>query len=162
LGDKNIAIRFRLAQLLIFIVLAINLQCALVFLLAPSWFAPGYELNGEVGDAVIRAFGILFWMWNVPYLFAAWNPQRYRLSLWQAILMQTIGLIGETGILLSLSSDHPILRESIFRFIVFDGAGLVALIVALFISGAVGFNREASRAEREILSGTKVKSKDCA
>jgi hypothetical protein len=54
--------------------------------------------------------------------------------LWQAIIMQTIGLIGETGILLSLSSEHPILRGSIFRFIVFDGAGLIALIVALIIS----------------------------
>jgi hypothetical protein len=73
-------------------------------------------------------------MWNVPYIFAAWTPQRHRVSLWQAIFMQAIGLIGETGILLSLSSDHPILYQSIFRFIVFDGAGLIALIVALFIS----------------------------
>ncbi len=124
----------RLAQLLILVVLLINVQCALIFLFAPSWFAPSYELNGEVGDAVIRAFGILFLMWNVPYLFAAWNPSRHRVSLWQAVFMQSIGLIGETGILLSLTSDHPILYQSILRFIVFDGAGLIALIVALIIS----------------------------
>ena len=134
MGDKLITIRFRLAQLLILVVLLINVQCALIFLFSPSWFAPSYELNGEVGDAVIRAFGVLFLMWNVPYLFATWNPQRHRVSLWQAIIMQTIGLIGETGILLSLTSDHPILYQSIFRFIVFDGAGLIALIVALTIS----------------------------
>jgi hypothetical protein len=113
--------------------LLINIQCALVFLIAPSWFAPSYELNGEVGEAVIRAFGILFLMWNVPYVAAAWNPRRHRVSLWQAIIMQTIGLIGETGILLSLTGDHFILRESVFRFIVFDGAGLIALIVALIL-----------------------------
>jgi len=122
------------ARLLIAAVMLINVQCASIFLITPSWFAPSYELNGEVGDAVIRAFGILFLMWNVPYLFAAWHPRRHRVSLWQAIIMQAIGLIGETGILLSLSSDHLILRDSIFRFIVFDGAGLIALIVALIIS----------------------------
>jgi hypothetical protein len=134
---RALVMRLHFARLLIALVFLINIQCAVVFLTMPSWFAPSYELNGEVGDAVIRAFGILFLMWNVPYLFAAWNPQRHRVSLWQAILMQTIGLIGETGILLSLSSDHPILRESIFRFIVFDGAGLVALIVALIISSGI-------------------------
>ena len=89
------------------------MQCALIFLISPSWFAPSYELNGEVGDVVIRAFGILFLMWNVPYLFAAWNPQRHRVSLWQAIIMQTIGLIGETGILLSLT---VIIRSCIKAF----------------------------------------------
>jgi len=125
--------RVWLARFLIIAVMLINVQCALIFLIAPSWFAPSYELNGEVGDAVIRAFGVLFLMWNVPYVVAAWNPRRHRVSLWQAIMMQAIGLIGETGILLSLSSSHLILRGSIFRFIVFDGAGLIALIVALFL-----------------------------
>ncbi len=140
--------RLWLARFLIAVVLLINVQCALIFLFVPSWFAPSYELNGEVGDAVIRAFGILFLMWNVPYIFAAWHPHRHRVSLWQAIIMQTIGFIGETGILLSLSSDHLILRGSIFRFIVFDGTGLIALIVALFICGKNNLTAESADAKR--------------
>lgn len=139
--------RLWLPRFLIAIVLLLNVQCALIFLIAPSWFAPSYELNGEVGEVVVRAFGVLFLMWNVPYIFAAWHPRRHRVSLWQATIMQAIGLIGETGILSSLSSDHLLLRDSIFRFIVFDGAGLVALIVAINLIWDKETSRKAAKTQ---------------
>jgi len=78
----------------------------------------------------VRGVGILFLMWNVPYVFACINPVRYRLGLIFAILMQLTGLIGESYIFSTLTAGHEILRSSILRFIVFDGAGLVLLILA--------------------------------
>ena len=51
-----------------------------------------------------------------------------------AIAMQSIGLIGETLILRALPLEHAILRDSILRFIIFDGGGLVALIAAAWIT----------------------------
>jgi hypothetical protein len=41
--------------------------------------------------------------------------------------MQSIGLIGESYILFSLTPEHIHLRSSILRFITFDGIGLLLL-----------------------------------
>lgn len=81
----------------------------------------------------MRAIAVLFMMWNVPYLAACWQPRRNILSLKEALIMQSIGLAGETTILLTITSDHEALRASILRFIAFDGAGLVLLLAALWI-----------------------------
>ena len=67
--------------------------------LAPATFAPGFELGGAAGAAAVRGMGVLFLMWNVPYAVALWHPVRYRMSLYEAITMQAIGLIGESLIL---------------------------------------------------------------
>ena len=121
------------ARLLIGLVLVWNLQAALQFLLAPERFAPGFELSGFPGITAIRGIAILFLMWNIPYLVAAWHPVRHLLSLKEALWMQTLGLAGETILLLSLPASRPILTSSILRFIFFDAAGLLLLILAFSI-----------------------------
>jgi hypothetical protein len=50
--------------------------------------------------------------------------------------MQTIGLVGETYILWSLPALHQVARQSITRFVIFDGAGLLALLLAVWVSAA--------------------------
>jgi hypothetical protein len=74
--------------------------------------------------------GILFLMWNVPYALAAWHPRRHRTSLLEALIMQAIGLLGETALLLLLPPGHEPLRATAMRFIFFDGFGLLLLLVA--------------------------------
>ena len=130
---RHISIRIWIARLLIGLVTAWNLQAAFAFIFAPSGFVRAYELSGTAGEAAIRGFGILFLMWNVPYLFAVKDPIRYQLALTFALLMQSIGLIGETYIYFTLPADHAMLENSILRFIVFDGAGLVLLAMAYWI-----------------------------
>jgi hypothetical protein len=107
------------------------MQCALAFWFNPYGYAPAYELSGAVGAATIQAVAVLFLMWNVPYAVALWHPQKQRVSLYSAIVMQAIGMIGETTILLTLGGDHPMLKASIQRFIAFDAAGLVLLLAAV-------------------------------
>ena len=127
-------IRLWLARLLIGIVFLWNVQCALAFLLAPATFAPGFELSGAAGAAAIRGMAVLFLMWNVPYAVALWHPVRHRVSLYEAVAMQAIGLIGESLILWSLGSGHPVAAGSVSRFIAFDGAGLVLLVLAAWVT----------------------------
>jgi hypothetical protein len=127
-------IRLWFARLLIGIVFLWNVQCAIAFLLAPAPFAPGFELSGAAGAAAVRGMGVLFLMWNVPYAVALWHPVRHRVSLYEAVTMQTIGLIGESLILLSLGGAHPIAAGSVTRFIAFDGAGVVLLALAAWVT----------------------------
>jgi hypothetical protein len=118
------------ARVLIGLVLFINVQSALVFWLNPTLFAPAYELYGIPGWAAIRGFAVLFLMWNVPYAVALINPARHRVSLYEAITMQSIGLVGESLILSTIPLTNAMLRSSILRFILFDGAGLIILAIA--------------------------------
>ena len=122
-----------LARFLIAAVIGWNLQVAYVFLLSPEFFVPNFELSGLPGEAAVRGMAVLFAMWNIPYLVALWHPRRQRISLYEAIAMQTVGLIGESFILSTLGSGHALLRSSIMRFIFFDGAGLVHLLGAFLL-----------------------------
>ena len=122
-----------IARGLIAIVTAWNLQAALVFILRPERFAPGFELTGESGAVAVRGTGILFLMWNVPYLVALWHPRKFRLALKIALAMQLIGLVGESLILITLPDGHALLSTSIIRFIIFDGGGLILLLGAFWI-----------------------------
>ena len=126
--------RLWLARLLIVAVIAWNLQAAFIFLANPDAYAPAFELSGIPGAAAVRGIAVLFVMWNVPYLVACWQPRRYRLSLWEALVMQALGVLGETFILLSLPAGHTLLADSILRFIAFDAAGLPALGFALLLT----------------------------
>lgn len=126
--------RIWLARVLIGLVLIINVQSAVVFFANPAGFAPAYELSGVSGSAAIRGFAVLFLMWNIPYGVALVNPVKYRVSLYEAIAMQTIGLVGESIIFSTLPVENAVLRGSILRFIIFDGLGLVALIAAGCVS----------------------------
>lgn len=121
------------ARALTAIVLGWNLQCALAFILNPAGYTGGFGLAGEAGAQMVRAMGVLFVMWNVPYAFALANPIRFRVSLIEAAVMQAIGLAGETLILLSGGPYAAVVQETITRFIAFDGAGLVLLGAALWM-----------------------------
>jgi hypothetical protein len=123
-----------LARLCIGLVLFANLECAVVFLWQPQAYAPSFELDGAVGATVIRALGVLFIMWNVPYAVALWQPVRQRISLWEAMAMQTIGLLGEAAIWLAVGAEHDALHAALGRFMLFDGLGVTLLLAALAIS----------------------------
>jgi len=122
-----------LARGLIGAVFLVNLQSALAFLLRPGAYAPAFELGGVAGAAMVRGLGVLFLMWNVPYAVALWNPARHRNFVIAALVMQAIGLLGETWIYTSLPPTSEILRASILRFIAFDGLGLLALAAAAWL-----------------------------
>jgi hypothetical protein len=131
--DKVILRRW-VARFLITVVVAWNLECALVFWRNPGSFAPGFELAGLPGAAAVRGFAVLFMMWNIPYLVALWHPQDHRLSLWEALAMQTVGVIGESFILFSLPAGHALLHASLLRFITFDAVGVVCLLGAVLLT----------------------------
>jgi len=126
--------RLLLGRGLIGAVLLMNLQCALAFLLYPQGYAAQFELSGVPGEAAIRGIGVLFVMWNVPYAAALWHPHRQRLALQLAVIMQTIGLLGESAITLTLPPVHSLLRLSLSRFILFDALGLLALLLAVWLT----------------------------
>lgn len=126
--------RIWISRLLIGVVTAWNLQAALVFIISPAAFVHAFELSGVPGEAALRGVGVLFLMWNVPYLVALMHPLRYRLALILAMVMQFIGLIGESYILSILPPEHAVLRASILRFIAFDGAGLLLLTAAMLLA----------------------------
>ncbi len=119
-----------IARSFIGLVFFFNIQCALAFLFTPAFYAPAFDLNGSAGENAIRGFGILFLMWNVPYAFALYHPRRYRVSLVQAAIMQAIGVAGESILRFSLNDPSPLLTSSINRFILFDGSGLMLLVIA--------------------------------
>jgi hypothetical protein len=126
--------RVWIARFLIIIVVAWNVQVALVFMLRPEFYAPGFQVSGAAGEAMVRGVGVLFLMWNVPYLVALWHPVRHRISLHEACAMQGIGLIGESLIYLSMSPQLAVARTSVSRFVVFDAVGLVALLISAWIT----------------------------
>lgn len=121
------------ARLLIAVPLFWNLQAALQFMLNPQLFISSFQLEGVPGRAAIAGYGILFLMWQVPYIFALLHPVRFKISLWQALIMQTIGVVAESILLSTIPIEYALLRWSIIRFIIFDGAGVVILLGALIL-----------------------------
>lgn len=126
--------RIWLIRILIGIVLAWNVQAGIVFILSPASFVHAYGLSGIPGEAAVRGFGILFLMWNVPYLYAVIDPLRFRLGLVFALWMQSIGLLGESYIYFTLPLAEYVLRSSILRFVLFDSAGLAILLLAFLLN----------------------------
>lgn len=122
-----------IVRLLVAIVIFINLQAAVQYLLNPNAYSGAFELEGIPGMAAVMGVGILYVMWQVPYVFAAINPIAHRLSMTEAVLMQSIGLLGETWLRSRIPAEHTILRNSILRYIFFDAGGLVLLIIAWFL-----------------------------
>lgn len=115
------------------IVTFFNLDAAFSFLIFAEDYSPGFELPGVPGQAMIQGMGLLFVMWNIPYIVAILNPIKHFTSLIEAVVMQSIGVIGETILLINLSGTHPILRSSTMRFIYFDAGGLTLLLLSFFI-----------------------------
>ena len=120
-----------LARLALAVVFFFNVSCALAFIARPEAYAPGFEVSGVAGEALVRGMGILFLMWNVTYPLAIWHPRRYRWLFLIVIVQQAIGLAGETWMLLTLPPSHTALAATGYRFVAFDGGGFVALLVTL-------------------------------
>lgn len=131
--NKKRLLKIWSARLLVAAVTLMNLQAALVFLIRPGDFLPAFELSGEPGRAMIQGVGLLFLMWCVPYVFAAIHPKRNFISLVQAVIMQAIGVIGESVLLVMIKGEHPQIHASVLRFIWFDSGGFVLLLVALLL-----------------------------
>ena len=118
-----------LARLALAVVFFFNVSCALAFIARPEAYAPGFEVSGVAGEALVRGMGILFLMWNVTYPLAIWHPRRYRWLFLIVIVQQAIGLAGETWMLLTLPPGHTALTATGYRFVAFDGGGFVAMLV---------------------------------
>jgi len=115
-------------------VLIANMTAAIPYVLRPADYAASYELTGVPGEVVVRGFGILYLMWAVPFIPAIWHPARNRVAFVIVLAMQAIGLAGESLMLAGLPAGHAVLRASGLRFIAFDGAGLVILLIAYRLS----------------------------
>jgi hypothetical protein len=117
-------VRLWAVRLLIAVVIAWNLQAAFSMIARADLSAAAFELQAVPGRVAVQGMGILFIMWNIPYMVACWQPQKQRLSLWEAAGMQTIGVIGELAIFFTLPEGHALLTRSLQRFIAFDVAGM--------------------------------------
>lgn len=132
--QRRAEIAVRVAFALVF---AINVQCAVSFVLWPDAYAPAYELSGAAGVAAVQGIGVAFLMWNATYPAVIVSPRRFRPLAFVVLIQQLIGLVGESWIRLSLPAGHAALTASIERFILFDAAGLVLMAAALaWLAGA--------------------------
>nr|AHF25151.1 hypothetical protein [uncultured bacterium Contig1772] len=122
------------ARVLVALVFFINVQCALQFVLWPGAYTAAYQLEGASAEAVVRSIGICFLMWNATYPPVIVRPGKYRVLFAVMLCQQAIGLVGESLLYFSLGPDLVVLASSVMRFIVFDAAGLVALVCAFFVS----------------------------
>ena len=122
------------ARAAVLAVLIANMSAAIPYLLRPADYAAAYELTGVPGEVAVRGFGILFLMWAVPFIPAIWHPARNRVAFAIVLAMQAIGLVGESLMLIGLPPGHDVLRATGLRFIAFDGAGLVLLLIAYRLS----------------------------
>lgn len=122
------------ARILIAGVLFWNLQAAVYFMFHPTDLLVPFQLEGIPGRSAIIGYGILFLMWCVPYVFALVHPVKWRTSLWEALIMQGIGTTAELILRSSIPTDYVLLRASITRFALFDGAGVLLLMAALFLT----------------------------
>jgi hypothetical protein len=120
-----------ISRILIGLVFVVNIQCAGAFVFNPAAYMHGFGLDTIVGEQMVRALGLLFVMWNVPYAFALADPVRHRISLMEVVIMQAVGVVGETAILLFGGPFPPPISTTITRFILFDGIGLILLAAAL-------------------------------
>lgn len=127
-------IRINGARILIGLVTMINLQCAVEFLIHPDHYVSAFALDGSAGSAMVASMGLLFVMWNVPYVFAVIQPRKNRVSLYEAFIMQFIGLVGEITLLFVFCSGNPIVSATVKRFIIFDCAGWFALAFSIYLA----------------------------
>jgi len=133
IGNQQSAILW-FARAALLAVLIANMTAAIPYVLRPADYTATYELTGVPGEVVVRGFGILYLMWAVPFIPALWHPARNRVAFVIVLAMQAIGLAGESLMLAGLPADHAVLRATGLRFIAFDGAGLVILLIAYRLS----------------------------
>ena len=129
-GNKRIWI----ARVLVALVFAVNVQCALQFILWPGAYTAAYQVEGASAEAMVRTVGICFLMWNATYPPVIVRVERYRVLFGVVLAQQAIGLVGESLLMTSLQPGLEVLASSIARFIAFDAAGLVLLAIAFLVS----------------------------
>ena len=127
-------LRTWLSRILIIIVAAWNIQAAFFLLIQTETVTSSIQLPGPAGILTVRGIGILFLMWNIPYMAAAINPIRNRNSLIESLLMQFIALAGESLILRSTQALTFALETTMNTYIRFDAAGLVLLAAAMLVT----------------------------
>ena len=128
--------RVWIARVLVALVFFVNVQCAVQFIIWPQAYVSAYQIQGASAEAMVRSVGICFLMWNATYPPVIAHPERYRVLFGVVIAQQVIGLVGESLLYASLGEGLEILTSSIGRFIAFDAAGLVLLVVAFALSAA--------------------------
>lgn len=115
------------------LVFAINVQCAVQFVVNPAGFMGGFGLSGPEGQLAVAGLGVAFLMWNATYPLFIWQPTRFAVLGAVILAQQIIGLAGETALYLQLGSFTAVAGPAILRFICFDGAGLVLMGAAFAV-----------------------------
>lgn len=123
-----------IARLLVAAVFAMNMLCALQFILQPQTYMHAYQLSGPGAPAAVAGMGITFAMWNATYPPVIARPHRYRVLFGVVLAQQVIGLVGESALLLTLPEGLDTLSTSIGRFVAFDAAGLALLAIAWILT----------------------------
>lgn len=130
--DANRAVWF--ARIVVGIVFVVNVWCALVFIFDPATYVAGFELSNVPGRIVVQSFGILFLMWNATYPPVLFDPLGQRTMFAVVLVQQAIGVMGETWLALTLPAGYSTLMTTGLRFMVFDGLGLMLLILAFILT----------------------------
>ena len=133
-GTRSRTGRVWAARILVLIVFAINVLCAVQFIISPEHYVASYQVEGASAQAMVRTVGICFLMWNATYPPVIIKPQKHRTLFGVVIAQQIIGLIGESMLLASLGPGLDVLASSILRFIAFDAGGLVLLVIAFILA----------------------------
>jgi hypothetical protein len=114
-------------------VFVMNVWCAAAYLANPDVYAPTYGLAGATGRTIVQAFGVLFLMWNATYPPVMWMPRSTTALFAIVLIQQAIGLAGETWLLLNLPAGQSAMWATGTRFAIFDGSGLVLMLVAFVV-----------------------------
>lgn len=112
-------------------VFAVNVYCAVQFIIDPQTYIAAYQLEGAGGEAAIRGYGITFLMWNATYPLFIIFPKQQKILGGIIIVQQLIGCLGEVYILGAVpTAGYETLISSTIRFIAFDAAGLVLMLLS--------------------------------
>ncbi|MDO4400605.1 MAG: hypothetical protein Q4D27_06620 [Coriobacteriia bacterium] len=129
-----------IARLAVLIVFALNVTCAIQFILYPVESAAAYGLpRTQEAGAMAAGLGVAFLMWNVTYPAVIVSPSRFRALYVVVLFQQLVGLVGESFILWRLYGTglgSGLMAAGITRFIIFDAAGLVLMLVAFIVLAA--------------------------
>ena len=137
-----------MARVMVLTVFILNVQCALQFIFLPYDFMGAYELFGVSGRVALQGTGVAFLMWNVTYPIVIFKPAKYMVVYGIVLIQQLVGVVGESVLLATIPTEQIVLRGSILRFIVFDGAGFVMMGIP-FIALLV-YTRKQQPSKKEI------------